>query len=55
MLKSFLILIKYRTAMCVYKTVTRPYWKKRLHGRTGKNRDTAVQEKTLTRPYREKN
>ena len=43
-----------QTSICVYTPRDTNVHEKRLHGRTGQNRDTAVQEKKLTRPYRKK-
>ena len=42
------------TMACVYTRVTRTYRKKRLHVRTRKNRDTAVQEKKASTAAPEK-
>ena len=37
--------------MFVYTALTRPYWKKTLHGRRGKNRDTGVQDMVEDKSY----
>ena len=42
-----------RLCVCVH-TCDPAVHEKRIHGRTGKNRVTAVQEKKLARPYRKK-